>query len=177
MVLGKAFRALAAHAEESSNLSRTSLGDAEFRGARSADRLEKKALMKRKNTDDRPVRLLELRAKDRALIAMTFLGTRSRNGRGRPRPFKGGAADVAAASQETGKRRGAGIIARSKSVLPNVPARAKASHLLIRVLPQIPSRCAHSTSGVGAQSSHLRKQIPRNTLDTPATLRIEYLHE
>jgi hypothetical protein len=72
LVLGKAFRALAAHAEESSNLSRTTLGDAEFRGARSADRLEKKALMKRKNTDDRPVRLLELRAKDRALIAMTF---------------------------------------------------------------------------------------------------------
>ena len=31
LVLGKAFRALAAHAEESLNLSRTGLGDSDFR--------------------------------------------------------------------------------------------------------------------------------------------------
>jgi len=56
-VLGKAFRALAAHAEESLSLSRTGLGDS-----------EKKALVKRKNTDDRRVRLVELTARGRALI-------------------------------------------------------------------------------------------------------------
>src|ERR1700681_3509372 len=36
------------------------------------DRLEKKALVKRKNTDDRRVRLVELTAKGRALITKTF---------------------------------------------------------------------------------------------------------
>jgi DNA-binding MarR family transcriptional regulator len=36
------------------------------------DRLEKRALVKRKNTDDRRVRLIELTAKGRALIAKTF---------------------------------------------------------------------------------------------------------
>jgi MarR family transcriptional regulator, 2-MHQ and catechol-resistance regulon repressor len=36
------------------------------------DRLEKKALVKRKNTDDRRVRLVELTAKGRALITKIF---------------------------------------------------------------------------------------------------------
>jgi len=98
LVLAKAFHALAAHAEESLNLSRTGLGDSDFRvlevllhkgplpvntigpkvwltpGSISVaiDRLEKKALVKRKNTVDRRVRLVELTAKGRALIAKTF---------------------------------------------------------------------------------------------------------
>jgi len=93
-VLVKAFHALRAHAEESLNLSRAGLGDSDFRvlevllhkgplpvnrigpkvwltpGSISVavDRLEKKALVKRKNTDDRRVRLVELTAKGRALI-------------------------------------------------------------------------------------------------------------
>src|SRR5258705_9153294 len=79
LVLAKAFHALAAHAEESLNFSRAGLGDSDFRvlevllhkgplpvntigpkvwltpGSISVavDRLEKKALVKRKNTDDR----------------------------------------------------------------------------------------------------------------------------
>jgi len=36
------------------------------------DRLEKKALVKRKNTDDRRVRLVDLTPKGRALITKTF---------------------------------------------------------------------------------------------------------
>jgi MarR family 2-MHQ and catechol resistance regulon transcriptional repressor len=36
------------------------------------DRVEEKALVKRKNTDDRRVRLVELNAKGRALITKTF---------------------------------------------------------------------------------------------------------
>jgi len=98
LVLAKAFRALAAHAGKSLNLSRTDLGDSDFRvleallhkgplpvntigpkvwltpGSISVavDRLEKKALVKRKNTDDRRVRLVELTAKGRALITKTF---------------------------------------------------------------------------------------------------------
>jgi MarR family 2-MHQ and catechol resistance regulon transcriptional repressor len=98
LVLGKAFRALATRAEESLNLGGTGLGDSEFRvlevllhrgslpvntigpkvwltpGSISVavDRLEKKALVKRRNTDDRRVRLVELTAKGRALIARTF---------------------------------------------------------------------------------------------------------
>ncbi len=94
LVLMKAFHALAAHAQESLNLSQTGLGDSDFRvlevllhkgplpvntigpkvwltpGSISVavDRLEKKALVKRKNTDDRRVRLVELTAKGRALI-------------------------------------------------------------------------------------------------------------
>jgi MarR family 2-MHQ and catechol resistance regulon transcriptional repressor len=98
LVLGKAFRALAAHAEESLNLRRAGLGDSDFRvleallhkgplpvntigpkvwltpGSISVavDRLEKKALVKRKNTDDRRVRLVELTAKGRALVSKTF---------------------------------------------------------------------------------------------------------
>ena len=98
LVLAKAFHALAAHAEESLNLSRTGLGDSDFRvlevllhkgplavntigpkvwltpGSISVaiDRHEKKALVKRKNTVDRRVRLVELTAKGRALIAKTF---------------------------------------------------------------------------------------------------------
>jgi MarR family 2-MHQ and catechol resistance regulon transcriptional repressor len=36
------------------------------------DRLEKKALVKRKNTDDRRVRLVKLHAKGRAFIIKTF---------------------------------------------------------------------------------------------------------
>jgi MarR family 2-MHQ and catechol resistance regulon transcriptional repressor len=98
LVLGKAFQALAARAEESLNPSQTGLGDSDFRvlevllhkgpspvntigpkvwltpGSISVavDRLEKKALVKRKNTDDRRVRLVELTAKGRALITKTF---------------------------------------------------------------------------------------------------------
>lgn len=98
LVLGKAFRAVAAHAKESLNSSLTGLGDSEFRvleallhkgplpvntigpkvwltpGSISVavDRLEKKALVKRKNTNDRRVRLVELTAKGRALISRTF---------------------------------------------------------------------------------------------------------
>jgi MarR family 2-MHQ and catechol resistance regulon transcriptional repressor len=95
LVLMKAFHALAAHAEESLNLSQTGLGNSDFRvlevllhkgplpvntigpkvwltpGSISVavDRLEKKALVTRNNTDDRRVRLVELTAKGRALIA------------------------------------------------------------------------------------------------------------
>src|SRR5712691_2329779 len=98
LVLGKAFQALAAHAQESLKVSQTGLGDSEFRvlevllhkgslpvntigpkvwltpGSISVavDRLEKKALVKRKNTDDRRVRLVELTAKGRALITKIF---------------------------------------------------------------------------------------------------------
>ncbi len=98
LVLGKAFRALATHAEGSLKLSRTGLGDSEFRvlevllhqgplpvntigpkvwltpGSISVavDRLEKKALVRRRNTDDRRVRLVELTLKGRALITKTF---------------------------------------------------------------------------------------------------------
>jgi MarR family transcriptional regulator, 2-MHQ and catechol-resistance regulon repressor len=98
LVLAKAFHALAAHAEESLNSSRTGLGDSDFRvlevllhkgplpvntigpkvwltpGSISVavDRLEKRALVKRKNTDDRRVRLVELTAKGCTLIAKTF---------------------------------------------------------------------------------------------------------
>src|ERR1700682_3675534 len=94
LVVMKAFHALRSLSEESLNLSRTGLGDSEFRvlevllhkgplpvntigpkvwltpGSISVavDRLEKKALVKRKNTDDRRVRLVELTAKGRALI-------------------------------------------------------------------------------------------------------------
>jgi MarR family 2-MHQ and catechol resistance regulon transcriptional repressor len=98
LVLAKAFHALAAHAEQSLNLSGAGLGDSDFRvlevllhkgplpvntigpkvwltpGSISVavDRLEKKALVKRKNTDDRRVRLVELTAKGRGLITETF---------------------------------------------------------------------------------------------------------
>ena len=98
LVLMKAFRALAAHAAKSLNLSRAGLGDSDFRvlevllhkgplpvntigpkvwltpGSISVavDRLEKTALVKRKNTEDRRVRLVELTPKGRALITKTF---------------------------------------------------------------------------------------------------------
>src|SRR5713226_9895365 len=98
LVLAKAFRALRAHSAESLDLSRTGLGDSDFRvlevllhkgplpvntigpkvwltpGSISVavDRLEKTALVKRKNTGDRRVRLVELTAKGRALITKTF---------------------------------------------------------------------------------------------------------
>jgi MarR family 2-MHQ and catechol resistance regulon transcriptional repressor len=98
LVLVKAFHALGAVAERSLNLSRAGLGDSDFRvlevllhkgplpvntigpkvwltpGSISVavDRLEKRALVKRKNTDDRRVRLVELTAKGRALITKTF---------------------------------------------------------------------------------------------------------
>ena len=94
LVLMKAFHALAAHAEESLNLGQTGLGNSDFRvlevllhkgplpvntigpkvwltpGSISiaVDRLEKKALVKRKTTDDRRVRLVELTPKGRVLI-------------------------------------------------------------------------------------------------------------
>ena len=98
LVLAKAFRALMARSVESLELSRAGLGDSDFRvlevllhkgplpvntigpkvwltpGSISVavDRLERKALVKRKNTDDRRVRLVELTAKGRALISKTF---------------------------------------------------------------------------------------------------------
>jgi len=98
LVLWKAFRALTAQAEGSLNLSETGLGESDFRvlevllhkgplpvntigpkvwltpGSISVavDRLEKTALVKRKNTDDRRVRLVELTAKGRALIIKIF---------------------------------------------------------------------------------------------------------
>src|SRR5438034_4706664 len=98
LVLMKAFRALAAHAAKSLNLSRAGLGDSDFRvlevllhkgplpvntigpkvwltpGSISVavDRLERKALVKRKNTDDRRVRLVELTAKGRGLVTEVF---------------------------------------------------------------------------------------------------------
>jgi MarR family 2-MHQ and catechol resistance regulon transcriptional repressor len=98
LVIMKVFRALAAHAQQSLDLSGAGLGDSDFRvlevllhkgplpvntigpkvwltpGSISAavDRLEEKALVKRKNTDDRRVRLVELTAKGRALITNTF---------------------------------------------------------------------------------------------------------
>src|SRR6267154_6134161 len=96
LVFMKAFQALLPHAAGS--IERTKLGDSDFRvlevllhkgplpvntigpkvwltpGSISVavDRLEKKALVKRKNTGDRRVRLVELTAKGRALIAKTF---------------------------------------------------------------------------------------------------------
>ena len=98
LVLMKAYHALAARGEESLNLSETGLGDSDFRvleallskgplpvntigpkvwltpGSISVaiDRLERRALVKRKNTDDRRVRLVELTPKGRALITKTF---------------------------------------------------------------------------------------------------------
>jgi MarR family transcriptional regulator, 2-MHQ and catechol-resistance regulon repressor len=98
LVLAKAFRALMAHSVESLDLSRAGLGDSDFRvlevllhkgplpvntigpkvwltpGSISVavDRLEKKALVKRKNTDDRRVRLVELTPKGRTLISKIF---------------------------------------------------------------------------------------------------------
>src|SRR3977135_805963 len=94
----KPFRALRAPAQESLNLSEPGLGDSDFRvlevllskgplpvntigpkvwltpGSISVavDRLEKKALVKRSNTSDRRVRLVELTPKGRALITKTF---------------------------------------------------------------------------------------------------------
>jgi MarR family transcriptional regulator, 2-MHQ and catechol-resistance regulon repressor len=99
LVLLKAYRALAAHAGKSLNLSRAGLGDSDFRvleallhkgplpvntigpkvwltpGSISVavDRLEKTALVKRKNTEDRRVRLVEL--------------TPRKGARSSPRPF------------------------------------------------------------------------------------------
>jgi MarR family 2-MHQ and catechol resistance regulon transcriptional repressor len=61
------------------------------------DRLEKKALVKRKNTDDRRVRLVELTAKRTRAHHQDFSEARDRDGRGRQRPLKRGAADFAAA--------------------------------------------------------------------------------
>src|SRR5580765_8180420 len=96
LVFMKAFQALVPHAAGS--IKQTKLGDSDFRvlevllhkgplpvntigpkvwltpGSISVavDRLEKTALVKRKNTDDRRVRLAELTAKGRALITKTF---------------------------------------------------------------------------------------------------------
>src|SRR6202171_5494120 len=98
LVVMKAFHALRSVAEESLHLSRTGLGDSDFRvlevllhkgplpvntigpkvwltpGSISVavDRLEQKALVKRKNTDDRRVRRVELTPKGRALISKIF---------------------------------------------------------------------------------------------------------
>jgi MarR family 2-MHQ and catechol resistance regulon transcriptional repressor len=98
LVLMKTFHALKAQAEESLNLSETGLGDSDFRvlevllskgplpvntigpkvwltpGSISVaiDRLEKKKLVKRRTTDDRRVRLVELTAKGRQLVVKTF---------------------------------------------------------------------------------------------------------
>jgi MarR family 2-MHQ and catechol resistance regulon transcriptional repressor len=98
LVLAKAFRALAAVAKESLNPGLTGLGDSDFRvlevllhkgplpvntigpkvwltpGSISVavDRLERKGLVKRKNTEDRRVRLVELTAKGRTVITKVF---------------------------------------------------------------------------------------------------------
>jgi MarR family 2-MHQ and catechol resistance regulon transcriptional repressor len=98
LVLSKTFHALAAHAEESLNLSGAGLGDSDFRvleallsigplpvntvgrkvwltpGSISVavDRLEKKRVVKRQTTDDRRVRLVEFTAKGRELVAESF---------------------------------------------------------------------------------------------------------
>jgi MarR family transcriptional regulator, 2-MHQ and catechol-resistance regulon repressor len=98
LVLMKTFHALKAQAEESLNLSETGLGDSDFRvlevllskgplpvntigpkvwltpGSISVaiDRLENKKLVKRRATDDRRVRLVELTVKGRELVAKTF---------------------------------------------------------------------------------------------------------
>src|SRR5229473_3699345 len=99
LVLAKAFRALAAHAGKSLNLSRTDLGDSDFRvleallhkgplpvntigpkvwltpGSISVavDRLVNKGLVSRKDqAGDRRVRQVELTAKGRALITGGF---------------------------------------------------------------------------------------------------------
>src|SRR6266850_4288564 len=99
LVLSKAFRALAAHTEKGLNLSRTGLGDSDFRvleallhkgplpvntvgpkvwltpGSISVavDRLVKKGLVSRKGqAEDRRVRRVELTAKGRALIKHGF---------------------------------------------------------------------------------------------------------
>ena len=94
LVFMKAFHALAARAQESLNLSESDLGSSDFRvlevllhkgplpvntigpkvwltpGSISVavDRLEKRTLVTRKNTDDRRVRLVELTSKGRTLI-------------------------------------------------------------------------------------------------------------
>jgi MarR family 2-MHQ and catechol resistance regulon transcriptional repressor len=98
LVLAKAFHALGALAEQSLHLSRAGLGDSDFRvlevllhkgplpvntigpkvwltpGSISVavDRLERKGLVKRKNADDRRVRLVELTPKGRTLVTKTF---------------------------------------------------------------------------------------------------------
>src|SRR5712675_1160778 len=98
LVLAKAFRALSDHASQSLNLSGAGLGDSDFRvlevllhkgplpvntigpkvwltpGSISVavDRLERKGLVKRKNTDDRRVRRVELTAKGRVLVTKHF---------------------------------------------------------------------------------------------------------
>src|SRR5256712_4426225 len=98
LVLMKAFRALAAHAGKSLNLSRAGLGDSDFRvlevllhkgplpvntigpkvwltpGSISVavDRLEKTALVKRKNTEDRRVGPVALPPRRRARLTTTF---------------------------------------------------------------------------------------------------------
>src|ERR1700693_3449586 len=97
LVLMKAYHALAARAEESLNLSATGVGQSGFRGLEAllskgplpvstigpkvwltpgsisvaVDRLEEKKLVKRRTTDDRRVRLVELTAKGRELVAKT----------------------------------------------------------------------------------------------------------
>jgi MarR family transcriptional regulator, 2-MHQ and catechol-resistance regulon repressor len=94
LVFMKAFHALAARAQESLNLSESDLGSSDFRvlevllhkgplpvntigpkvwltpGSISVavDRLEKRTLVTRKNTDDRRVRLVELTPKGRTVI-------------------------------------------------------------------------------------------------------------
>jgi len=48
------------------------IAEIRFLASPSASQLEKKALVKRKNTDDRRVRMVELRAKGRALVTKIF---------------------------------------------------------------------------------------------------------
>src|SRR3979411_2946120 len=98
LVLGKAFRALYAVAEKSLDVNSTGLGVSDFRvlevllhkgplpvntigpkvwltpGSISVavDRLERKGLVKRKNADDRRVRLVELTPKGRTLVTKNF---------------------------------------------------------------------------------------------------------
>jgi hypothetical protein len=67
------------------------------------DRLEKKALVKRKNTGDRRVRLVELTTKDARSSPSSSIAC-GRHGRGRRRPLRG-EGNLAAAPWEVGKPR------------------------------------------------------------------------
>jgi MarR family transcriptional regulator, 2-MHQ and catechol-resistance regulon repressor len=98
LVLAKAFSTLRGAAQKSLNLTATGLGDSDFRvlevllhkgplpvntiGPKvwltpgsigvAVDRLEEKGLVKRRNTDDRRVRQVELTPKGRTLITKVF---------------------------------------------------------------------------------------------------------
>ena len=131
LVLMKAFQALMPHAEES--IKRTELGDSDFRvleallhkgplpvntvgpkvwltpGSISVavDRLVKKGLVSRKErAGDRRVRQVELTAEGTGADYSRVSGACGGDGKCRQRPFKKGAADIAAAFEKVGEARG-----------------------------------------------------------------------